>query len=1518
MKKNYKLINLRSAIILLFAGFISSASAQYSGTYTLDSTQATSGTNFKRWKDLKDSLNLRGLNGALTINVMSNSIETVQINFNSITGSSSTNKVSINGNGKYVELNNSDAVILMNGADYFTFDNLVIRNTSTSTSLHGMRFQNSSDNNTVKNSTIEFSALTTGSTAGGAYISFSSSTSSTSTPSSISPGSFNTIDKNLMRTTNTNSPGPTVAINLVGHSSNYVGTAQNNTISNNTIQNFYYYAIRMYYTNGDQILNNDISRANATSNNCYSTVYGINSYYSYSANRPSKLDGNNMHDWPFVGATTTSGISTLYGFYTYYNYGTATYRFTMNNNTLKNLTANTNLYLGYSYYNYYFDMIGNMADNDDVTTSSSSTYNFYGWYNTYTVNSYRFNSNTIKNCDGGYYWYGIWNYYPASPANGVQQINDNIIQNNTHSYYYSYRIYSYYAQYSSTTYPVEISGNLIENNVADYYYGYNIYAYYYGTYIIQRNIIRNNKNIAGSVGYNYGIYSYYNYNQDISSNLIYGNVGYYSTYGIYAYNGTTGSYSAKIYQNTVKIDASASLYTSHYIYGLYIYLYYFTNVEVQGNILDYQNSPYAYPVYTYNTNGNTAYKWDNNSFYLNNVPNQTWYANGTSVTNYAGWAISGIPGPGERNMTTGHNFDGIMASIRFLNQNNITTQSTNPKDVYGVLRNPSKSDRGAVESTLDIAQVSNSFAPPSPVCAGYTTAPTLTFKNNFAEPVTGFTLGMTDNGVLRYTTTMTNTIPIGGTATVTFPTLLFSQAGNHTVKFFLLNADDVPNNDSMSFTFTVLKSPGGATLTQNTTLSSPAAKFVTTGKPDITFPSEKMVYDLTAPATKGYVNSDYGTKWTGIVTAKTINGVNATSTVSSNSAAPFKVTLDAPKAWEDSTIELSIIIHDILTGCDTTYKRRVLIAPKAVPGVKLPAALCEKTDLIFESLSTVSSGSIDYTWDFGDGSPISNEASPAHKYSAYGTYTVTLTTTTNPYPFTTKKVITVNITEVPAASIINTNACEGTSVKLKNGTVYGGSGVTTYTWDYGDGSAPFITTSAADKFKSYAKPGGYLVTLTASADGCTNTVTKIVYQFSKPVASFNKVSGSCLNTPFTFDNTSVIALGQAGNLWDFDDAGNKATVEDPTYTFITAGTKNVKLKVVSEFGCTDSMIVPIVVKQIPTTNYSYPFACSRTATPFTNLTTLNGEALQSYLWNFGDGFTSTATSPIKTWTSIGPRVVKLKTTLMNGCSTEESKIINVGVQPAVDFQVEDRCAGSEVPFTNNTTYTQGKIVYQWNFGDGNTSSVASPVHTFGSAVSQTYTVQLKANIVGGCADSISKTVTIQPLPTTCTFDIAGNLSAAKTSPLVFTPTGGPLTGVKYTWITGDGNSLTTTAAGTQYTYKAKGKYCITMIAANQANCECSATKCVTLNTDISTPEGMENAVSVYPNPNSGIFNVSLDATVNSNMTVNVYNTLGELVKTVIVDTNIATVDLSDFAAGVYVVKVAVDNQIATRRITVSR
>ena len=145
-----------------------------------------------------------------------------------------------------------------------------------------------------------------------------------------------------MRTTATNSAGPWYGITCIGNTSSYSSVADDNSITANKIQNFYYSSIYNYYSNGNQFVDNDISRSNATSSSPMSTSpYCIYSYYTYGTNRSTVYRNNNIHDLPYVGATsssTTNYISIFYGMYAYYNYGTTTNPFVIDKNTFKNIS----------------------------------------------------------------------------------------------------------------------------------------------------------------------------------------------------------------------------------------------------------------------------------------------------------------------------------------------------------------------------------------------------------------------------------------------------------------------------------------------------------------------------------------------------------------------------------------------------------------------------------------------------------------------------------------------------------------------------------------------------------------------------------------------------------------------------------------------------------------------------------------------------------------------------------------------------------------------------------------------------------------------------------------------------------------------------------------------------------------------------------------------------------------------------------------------------------------------------
>jgi hypothetical protein len=229
MIKNYikktRLGLLKTGVFGMFLAVSGWASAQISGTKTLGP-----GGDYSDWAALASAISTSGVNGKLTVNVISDvtTSSTVTFSQNATYPTSATNEIVINGNGKKLASSASYAAIVLNGMDYMTIDNVVIQKTANSTTSWGVQFMGQADYNKLTNNIIEFTALTSTSTSGTSYVVFSSSTTSITSMTSTYNGRYNLIEKNLMRT-QSGSPGPAYAISNNGSSSLYSSTPSNNT-----------------------------------------------------------------------------------------------------------------------------------------------------------------------------------------------------------------------------------------------------------------------------------------------------------------------------------------------------------------------------------------------------------------------------------------------------------------------------------------------------------------------------------------------------------------------------------------------------------------------------------------------------------------------------------------------------------------------------------------------------------------------------------------------------------------------------------------------------------------------------------------------------------------------------------------------------------------------------------------------------------------------------------------------------------------------------------------------------------------------------------------------------------------------------------------------------------------------------------------------------------------------------------------------------------------------------------------
>ncbi|MEK0439591.1 MAG: hypothetical protein RLZZ504_507, partial [Bacteroidota bacterium] len=106
---------LKQKLLLMLLCLAGVANAQLSGSYTINSASATSGTNFNNWYDLAASLTTNGVKGAVTVTVQTDITSASQPVFGAISGASSTNTITIDGGSKIYTYSGSYEAISFNG-----------------------------------------------------------------------------------------------------------------------------------------------------------------------------------------------------------------------------------------------------------------------------------------------------------------------------------------------------------------------------------------------------------------------------------------------------------------------------------------------------------------------------------------------------------------------------------------------------------------------------------------------------------------------------------------------------------------------------------------------------------------------------------------------------------------------------------------------------------------------------------------------------------------------------------------------------------------------------------------------------------------------------------------------------------------------------------------------------------------------------------------------------------------------------------------------------------------------------------------------------------------------------------------------------------------------------------------------------------------------------------------------------------------------------------------------------------
>ena len=389
-----------------------------------------------------------------------------------------------------------------------------------------------------------------------------------------------------------------------------------------------------------------------------------------------------------------------------------------------------------------------------------------------------------------------------------------------------------------------------------------------------------------------------------------------------------------------------------------------------------------------------------------------------------------------------------------------------------------------------------------------------------------------------------------------------------------------------------------------------------------------------------------------------------------------------------------------------------------------------------------------WAWDFGDGTT-STVQNPSHTYAAVGAYTVSLTATNASGSNTETKTdyISVQAPAIPVADFTGTPVM-GAAPLAVNFTDQSTGTPTSWAWDFGDGG----TSTAQNPSHTYAAPGTYTVSLTATNAGGSNTMTKTDYITVQTCSNPPHVNFASPNTGTIGSRVTVYGRGFGTSpLVSFNGVQANPVLPGSNawmlYVKVPAGATTGPLWVENPAGCKSNE----VTFTVPGTPPAPPVA-EFTGTPTTgtaplavNFTDQSTGSPTSWLWDFGDGTTSTAQNPSHTYAAVGSYNVSLTATNAGGSGTT-TKTGYITVQapgvPVTDFTGTPTNGGAPLTVAFTDQSTGSPTSWAWDFGDGGTSTVQNPSHTY--TAPGTYTVSLTATNAGG-SNTMTKTdyITVQ-------------------------------------------------------------------------------------------------------------------------------------------------------------------------------
>jgi gliding motility-associated-like protein len=308
-------------------------------------------------------------------------------------------------------------------------------------------------------------------------------------------------------------------------------------------------------------------------------------------------------------------------------------------------------------------------------------------------------------------------------------------------------------------------------------------------------------------------------------------------------------------------------------------------------------------------------------------------------------------------------------------------------------------------------------------------------------------------------------------------------------------------------------------------------------------------------------------------------------------------------------------------------------------------------------------------------------------------------------------------------------------------------------WDFGNGKKDTTTAPNFSTYTTYSTVGNYIVRVIAE-DSLTCNIRDTVYLKIKAGnnlanLAFNSIKNlPCTNLSFNFNNLSIPTRGNfspSSFTWNFGDGSAEQVSYNAIHTFPAVGQYTVTLKLNDSNFCNSPAIKTITLNVNDLVKAKFntsPVGCAPYLASF-----FNQSGTPDVTWEFSDGTTNNLENPTKLYNNPGTYTVRLIARDPNTCNKIDTSAyftIVVSERPHAEFTWQPNPPEKNTP-TRFTNLSIGAVRYQWDFGDGESSTEVNPIHLYNA--SGNYNAVLIAFNQYNCTDTFPLRVTtlVDPL-----------------------------------------------------------------------------------------------------------------------------------------------------------------------------